>query len=188
MRTRLLIWLGLSVSLVASVAAQQAAPPTTPETFSATAQIPSGASAPIQIHIARFTPDFDRTSVEDALKTGGYPSFLTALRKAPEVGNVDFMGQKYLIRWARNAQAGKARTIVVVTEKPVFFVGGARSDAKPRAGYEVALIQVQIDANGAITGTMAAAARVKPGGPTGVQIDDYGDEPVTLAKLTRKPN
>ena len=60
-----------------------------PETFSANAQVKSAAgaiAATIQIQIQRYTPDFDRKSVETALKGGGYPSFLTALRKAPEVG------------------------------------------------------------------------------------------------------
>jgi len=35
------------------------------------------------------------------------------------------------------------------------------------------------------TGTMAAAARVKPGGPTGVQVDDYGSEPLKLVTVRK---
>ena len=73
-----------------------------------------------------------------------------------------------------------------VTDKPVFFVGGGRADAKPRAGYESALIQLLVDEAGSGTGTMAAAARVKPGGETGVRIDNYAEEPLTLMKVTRK--
>jgi hypothetical protein len=37
---------------------------------------------------------------------------------------------------------------------------------------------------------MAAAARVRPGGPTGVQIDDYAETPlklVTVRKSFAKP-
>ena len=37
----------------------------------------------------------------------------------------------------------------------------------------------------ASTGTMAAAARVKPGGPTGVQIDDYAEKPIVLQSISR---
>ena len=33
---------------------------------------------------------------------------------------------------------------------------------------------------------MAAAARVRPGGETGVQIDDYAEVPISLVKVTRK--
>src|SRR6185295_7016514 len=131
--------------------------------------------SPIQVHIERYTPDFDRTAVENGLKFNGYSGFLTALRKAPDVGYVDLNGQKTLIRWARETPSGAGRTIVVVTEKPVFFISGGRSNAKPRAGYEVALVQLQVDAKGSGTGTMAAAARIKAGGETGVQVDDYAE-------------
>ena len=57
-----------------------------PETFSANAQVKGAAgaiAATILIDIQRYTPDFDRSAVESALKGGGYPEFLTALRKAP---------------------------------------------------------------------------------------------------------
>jgi len=33
---------------------------------------------------------------------------------------------------------------------------------------------------------MAAAARVKPGGETGVQVDDYADQPIKLTGVARK--
>ena len=68
----------------------------------------------------------------------------------------------------------------------MFFVGGGRTEAKPRAGYEVAVIQLMVDEIGLGTGSMAAAARVKPGGETGVQIDDYADEPIKLVTVSRK--
>jgi len=160
-----------------------------PETFSANATaVKSGsaaASATIQIHVERYTPEFDRTTVENALKTGGYPAFLTALRKAPDVGYVQHGDQKTIIRWARQTDAPKGRRIVVVTEKPIFFLGGGSANAKPREGYEVAVIEMNVDDVGLGTGTMAAAARVKPGGEAGVQIDDYADTPVKLATVRR---
>jgi hypothetical protein len=185
--------LGLStLFLVAAAIVAEAQPRRNigaPETFSANAHVAQGgsgaAAATIQVQIQRYTPDADRTAVETALKTGGYPAFLTALRKAPEVGFVEMGGQKYPIRWARETSSAKGRTIVVVTDKPVFFVGGGQVDAKPRAGYEVAVIQIQIDDVGLGTGTMAAAARVKPG-ESGVQIDDYADAPIKLTTVVRK--
>jgi hypothetical protein len=161
-----------------------------PETFSANANVAKSGqgamAATIQIHIERYTPDADRTAVETALKSGGYPGFLTALRKAPEVGYVELGGQKTPIRWARQTDTPKGRTIVVVTDKPVFFVGGGAVNAKPREGYDVAVLQLNMDDVGLGNGTMAAAARVKPGGEAGVQIDDYADAPIKLVTVTRK--
>jgi hypothetical protein len=164
--------------------------PGAPETFTANLQAagPKGGAlaATIVIDIRRYTPDADRTAVETALKQGGYPSFLIALRKAPEVGTVSGVEQKWAIRWAREQSTPKGRTIVVVTDQPIFFVGGGRTNAKPRAGYEVAVIQMHVDDVGLGQGSMAAAARVKPGGETGVQIDDYAEQPIKLVTVVRK--
>jgi hypothetical protein len=162
-----------------------------PETFvanlNAAGATGGAAAATIEIDIRRYTPDADRTAVESALKTGGYPAFLTALRKAPEVGSVSFGTQKWPIRWARESPSGEySRTIVVVTDQPIFFVGGGRVDAKPREGYEVALIRMEVDNVGLGRGEMAAAARVKPGGDGGVQVDDYADKPIKLVTVSRK--
>jgi len=178
----------LIVSLANGRAVQQVG---APETFSANVQASGAqggaAAATISIDIQRYTPEADRTAVEGALKTGGYPAFLTALRKAPEVGTVNFADRKWPIRWARERATGKyTRSIVVVTDQPIFFVGGGRPDAKPREGYEVAVIELHVDNVGIGKGTMTAAARVKPGGENGVQIDAYEDKPLNLITVVRK--
>ena len=80
----------------------------------------------------------------------------------------------------------KGRRIVVVTDQPIHFVGGGAINAKPRAGYDVAVIEMRVDDAGLGTGSMAAAAKVKPGGETGVVIDDYAAQPISLTKVVRK--
>jgi hypothetical protein len=97
-------------------------------------------------------------------------------------------GQLYAIRYAREKVEAGARTIVLVTDRPVFFVGSGRADAKPRAGFEVAVLQIQLDGSGRGRGTMAAAARVRPDGDGGVLLDDYAEEPIALVNVTRKPS
>ena len=182
-----LILIGLT-ALVSQGAAQSSSNSGAPETFSVNAQVKAAgaaSAATIQIHIERYTPDFDRTAVETALKHGGYKGFVPALRKAPEVGWVAVGERKVPIRWAREQKTAKGRTIVVITDAPVFFVGGGAADAKPRVGYDVAVIQLMVDDIGLGKGTMAAAARVKPGGEAGVQIDDYADEPIALVTVRR---
>ena len=106
-----------------------------PETFSAEAQVKgpkASATAAITIHVQRYTPDFDRKSVETGLKTAGYNGFLTALRKAPDVGYVEIGGQKHAIRYARERTSPTGRNIVLVTEKPVFFIGAGAATPKAR--------------------------------------------------------
>jgi hypothetical protein len=144
-----------------------------------------GITVPMVITIDRYSPERARNSMTDALKFRGYPGFLEALRAAPRAGSVEAAGQSFVIRWARQVDAAAGRTISIVTDTPVYFVGGGRRGAKPTAGYEVAVALLTLDKSGHGTGTMAAAARVKPGGETGVRIDDYAETPVKLAATVR---
>jgi hypothetical protein len=167
----------------------QSRKPTAPESFTANVNVVGGAgaaAATITIRIDRYSQEADRDAVARALKEGGYPAFLAALRKAPVVGAVTLGGQSFDIRWAREQPAANGRSIVVVTDKPVYFAGGGSVNAKPREGYDVALLQFRMDDGGVgFEGTMAAAARVKPGGDTGVQIEDYAEKPIELRTITR---
>jgi hypothetical protein len=180
--------LGISVSIGA-----QGAPPTTgaPEIFTATAQAKNATGAvsgTLEVRLKRYTPEFDRKTVEAALKEGGYPRFVLALRNAPEVGQLVLAGgEPFAIRYAREKVDAGGRTIVLVTDRPVFFIGGGRSaGSKPRAGYEVAVLQIKVDGKGQGSGTMAAAARVRPDGDGGVLLDDYAEDPIAVTNLTRK--
>lgn len=192
MRTATIVT-ALLLGLLASIGAQ-AVPPATgaPEIFSATAEAKNATGAmsgTLEIRLNRYTPDFDRKTVEAALREGGYPRFLLALRNAPEVGQLVLGGgEPFAIRYAREkVEGGGARTVIVVTDKPVFFISGARpSGTKSRAGYEVAVVQIELESTGQGRGTMAAAARVRPDGDGGVLLDDYAEEPIALTKLTRK--
>ena len=181
--------LNLLLTFMAAVATQATGSATTPETFTATAQAKgatASVTATVEIHIRRYTPEFDRTAVETGLKQGGYGGFLAALRKAPVVGHVTLAQRETPIRWARERKTDKGRVITVVTDKPLFFIGGGAATPESRAGFEVGVIQITVDAKNTGDGLMAAAARVKPGPEDGVVIDDYAEAPITLSKVQRK--
>ena len=119
-------------------------------------------------------------------KSGGYTALVEAQRKAPQVGTVKVGADTFVVRWAREQRSGEnKRTVSVVTDKPMLFVGGGNVNAKPREGYELAIIQFDMDDAGVGQGTMAAAAKIKPGGPNGLQIDDYADQPIKLVNIIR---
>jgi hypothetical protein len=50
------------------------------------------------------------------------------------------------------------------------------------------VVQIQVDATGKGSGTMAGAARVRPDVGAGVRLDDYADQPIVLTGVTRKPS
>ena len=79
--------------------------PSQPEVFTGTAQVKNATGAvsgTLEVRLRRVTPEFDRKAVETALKEGGYPRFLTAIRNAPEVGQLVLGGgEPFAIRYAR---------------------------------------------------------------------------------------
>jgi hypothetical protein len=172
----------------AVVAAQRPKPYSAPEAFTSDLQGKSGNSAvvsKITVRIDKYTQEQDRKGITDALATGGYPKFLLALRAAPVVGSLEIEKQKFQVRYAREQATAKGRDITLVTESPVYFLGGGRADAKPRAGYEIAVVTLSVDDYGLGTGRMAAAAKVRPDGNGGVILDDYAEEPIRLPVVTR---
>jgi hypothetical protein len=160
-----------------------------PVTFTASADFtgPLGSMATtLQIHINQYTSDRDRTDLLAALTKNGYQAFLPAFRKVPIVGYVQIKDQKFDLRWAHHEEQGGGQVVTVATDKPIYFAGGGSPDAKPRAGYELAVIRMEVDGVGMGKGTMAAAARVKPtANAQGVQVDAYADKPIDLKTVTR---
>jgi len=172
---------------LAGLPEQQAANPPAPESetfhLNATATPAQGTGSvtvPVTIQISRYTREHARVAMTDALKHGGYPNFLRALREAPVAGTLTMTGRTFSIRWAHQEAREGGRTITIVTDKPVFFIGSGQADPKPTQGYEVAVVKLEMNATGGGEGIMAAAARVKPGGEGTVRIDDYAQTPVKL--------
>ena len=165
-----------------------------PEVFTGTAQVKNATGAvsgTLVVRLRRVTPQFDKAAVEAALKEGGYPRFLTAIRNAPEVGQLVLGGgAPFSIRYARERVDATGRQLVLVTDKPVFFIGGGRADENlaARKGFEVAVIEIRIDGKGVGTGSMAAAARVRPDGDGGVLLDDFAEQLITITNIARKPS
>jgi hypothetical protein len=169
--------------------AAQRKPSDVPVDFSTSVNFvgPMGAAATnLMIHIDRYTADSDRTTLVDALKQKGYDGFLPALRQAPVVGYIQVKDQKWDVRWAHQQTADLRQTVTIATDQPIYFVGGGRPDAKPRAGFDMAVIRLDVDTIGMGTGSLAPAARVKPTADgQGVQVDDYAGEPVEITSVKR---
>ena len=159
-----------------------------PESFTANAEVrgTGGTGAAIVvIAVDRYNTDKERAALEQALKTGN-DVFLAQLKKMPAVGSLEAGGRKVPVHYAYvQSSDEKGRSIVVVTTTPVFFVGGGSATAKPREGYDVAVAQFHVDSVGLGTGSMAAAAKVKAGGPAGVEIDDYGSDAIKFVRVAK---
>jgi len=179
----------LLLALPLALGASQAGKSTAPESFRANGEITGvagGVATAMTFQIDKYTSDADHDALVKALKDGGNAAFLAAIKKAPKVGVLTIGKSAIDIRWARTRPEGTDhRRVAFVTDRPAFFAGAGAADAKPTAGYDLAVVEFTIDAVGLGSGTMAPAAKVKAGGPNGVEIDDYSGKRITLTTVTR---
>ena len=181
--------LAVVLSLAGAEPAAQTYKNTAPESFRANGQATEGSggiAASMTFQIDAYTQEAERERLLKVLSSGGSAAFVAALKKSPVAGYVEAGKRKVAIRFARMVSApSQGRRIVLVTDAPLYFVGGGAPDAKPTEGFDVAVIQFEVDSVGLGSGTMAAAAKVKPGGPAGVELDDYAKAPIKLVTVTR---
>jgi hypothetical protein len=185
------LWLLLPALAIGSALPQSNKGESGPETFVGKARVENpgvaAAETPITIRIDRYPSERELQVMEGALATGGSEAFVAALRKAPPVGRLEAGSQAFTIRWARQRPTPSGRVITLVVDTPVFFVGAGVPGAKPRAGFDVAVLQLVMHSAGIGEGTMAPAARVKPGAtPGSVQVDDYAGRMMKLVSIMRR--
>jgi hypothetical protein len=148
-------------------------------TLEATASTTAAAvSSSVTIRVNRLMEENRRKRVTDALTYSGYGNFLTALRSLPPVGEIELQQRVVEIRYAHEQSEANGRRLVLVADRPLFFLGG--DPTKNRAGFELTMVELRFDAQGGATGTMTGAARVKPS-PSGLVVEDFADAPVRLA-------
>ena len=79
---------------------------------------------------------------------------------------------------------GNGRLLTIVTDQALLFVGAGVPGAKSQAGYDFAVIDIEVDATGGGSGTLAPAAKIKMNG-TAYVVEDYGVELVRLTGVKK---
>jgi hypothetical protein len=173
--------LGIAAAAPWSVRAQGA------ETFQATASVKTAggasATAPVIIKVDRKTPQAEADKLSAAFKSGGVAGLKSALKGVAPTGSIQLgKGKPVPTRIAIERTTDKGRLLTLVTDTPILFLGSGLPDAKPKAGYELGIVDIEVDAQGHGKGTMAPAAKVQAiQGAFSVQ--DYGAELVQLTDV-----
>jgi hypothetical protein len=176
-----LVRLGAAIGALACLSSASGSAATYPITLTARASF-TGADTTITstltITVKKLMDPDNRTSVLDGLKYRGYQGFMDALRPLPVIGQVGNKSGHVDLRYGWETKSDDRRRLILVADKPFFFL--ARDTSKPRGGYELTVVDLQLDDRNAGSGTMAPAARVKRA-PDGEPIlDDFATAPVQL--------
>lgn len=159
------------------------------EAFTATASVKSDAgtgTAPVTIVIKHWATDAERAKVMKALKSGGTPALKAALAKMRDSGTLALAKTQGAIKYAYATSTGSGRLVTVVTSQPLYHLGGGLPDAKPKAGYDVAVALLVLEADGTGHGELSPAAKVKIDDAGAISVDDYGDAHIWLKGIAPK--
>jgi hypothetical protein len=158
------------------------------EKFTATASVKGAggaeATAPVTLTVDHKMSQAEADKLLAAFKSGGAAGLRKALTGIAPTGSVTVGGGKPTpTRVTVERTTDKGRLLTMVTDRPILFLGAGVPGAKPKAGYDFAVIDLEIDAKGAGSGTMAPAAKVTVKDGAFV-VEDYGGETVRLTKVT----
>ena len=125
--------------------------------------------------------DLPAATGADALRAAYRQVFATLkLDLAFEIKETEVTGD---MAWLR--ATSKGRLLTIVTDAPIVFLGGGAPGAKPREGYDFAVIDLELDGAGTGAGVFAPAAKVKVMQGVFV-VDDYSGEILNLTGVSRK--
>ena len=159
------------------------------ETFTGTASVkgPGGAAAtaPITITVDRTLTQAETKTLVEAFTTGGASALRKALADVKPTGSVKLGGGAATpARLTIERTTDKGRLLTIVTDKPILFVGASVPEAKPKAGYDFAVLDLEVDASGKGSGSLSPAAKIAVKGGAFV-VEDYSSEPIRLSSVAR---
>jgi hypothetical protein len=159
------------------------------ETFLATAVVQTAvggkATTPLSVTVDRKMSEREADALAEAFRRSGASGLRKALEGVAPTGVLKLgNGPSTPTRITIERPTDKGRLLTIVTDTPVLFLGAGVPGAKTKAGYDFAVLDLEVDADGRGAGTLAPAARlsVKEGA---FVVEDYGSELVRLTAVTR---
>ena len=177
------------LSLAASTMTVSPAHAQAAETFTATAQVKTAGAAttaaPVTIVVDRKMPQSEADRLIGAFKAGGAAALRKALVGVPPTGTVRLgAGAATPTRLTLERATDRGRLLTIVADQPILFLGAGVPGAKPKEGYDFAIIDIEVDATGSGSGTLAPAAKVTVKQDVFV-VEDYASELVRLTAVKK---
>jgi hypothetical protein len=152
-----------------------------PRTVVANAKAVSGATtitSTVTIQINRLVEPSRRDRLLKGFDQNGYQGLMDVMRPLPVIGTIATQRATVNVKYAWETPAQGKTRLIIVADKPLFFLPGDEPKAKP--GFQLTVVQLLLDEHGAGTGLMAGAARVKRAPEEGIILEDYATTPVDL--------
>ena len=159
------------------------------ETFTATASVKTAGgaavTAPVTIVVSRKMPKDEADTLVGSFKSGGLTALRSALSGVKPTGSIQLgKGAATPTRITIERTTDQGRLLTIVTDRPILFLGSGLPGAKPKQGYDFAVADIEVDASGKGTGSLAPAAKITLKQDAFV-VEDYGAERVELKDVAK---
>ncbi len=121
--------------------------------------------------------------VEKAKADPGAAKAVLASQK--QLGYIEAVDRRVPIRYAYVVAGGNGTIMTLISDEALGYIGGDKSSAKPKEGFDLTYVQLQVNASGKGGGEMAPACKVKwmeSGAPA---VDDYGKQVVWVDDVAK---
>jgi len=160
------------------------------EVFTAMAQVKSAggvaATAPVSVAVDRFSTDADRDEIMAALKKGGTEAVRLLLLPRPPIGTLKVGNELTALKYIYARKTPGGRLITAVSGSPIAFVGAGVPGAKPKTGFDLGLVILEVTASGPGHGELVPATKVHLDDKGAIVTEDYSGEVVKLSNVTGK--
>ena len=153
-----------SFVLIASACAASATQSAPVETITAVAEVTSGGAAtatPVTIVIGRVASDAERDALIRAVKSGGTEAARELLAKRGDAGTLRVGSQTVALKYVLVRVIAGGRLITAVTDQPIAVPGTSATDSKPKGGYGLGLVLIEVPKAGAGHGELVPAGRIR---------------------------
>jgi hypothetical protein len=140
----------------------------------------------IRIVVTGTTSDEERARLIEVVKAGGSAAASPVLEQLPDLGYIEIENRLAAVKYAYSQTVDKETILVVLTSKPLAFLGSRRPEAKPVAGFDLAIATLYLDSAGRGRGELSPAAKVKVLENGLVAVEDYAEKLVELRWVERK--
>jgi len=179
-----------SIGLLTLVGTVTSARAQAPETMTAVANVRTAsggnASAPVTIVIQRFATDADRDALVAAVKKSGTTGARELLAKHSDVGSIQVGTKRTPVKYAYARTTGSGRLLTLATAEPVGFAGSDLPQVAPKAGFDLGLLLLEVNASGSGQGELAPATKVRVDQQNAIVTEGSDAEVVRLSNVVKK--
>ncbi len=155
-------------------------------TAKATISAASGATAtaPVTLTVNRWMSREEAEKYVNAFRSGGPAALRQALTGVAPVGSVQVGDSPAVaVRMSLDRPTDTGRLLTLITDS-LIRIGAGKPGAKPQAGFDFGVIDLEVAASGSGSGTMAPGAKIRTESGRFI-VEDYGSEVVRLVGVTK---